>query len=113
MNADNSQIYEPVVDYDAAQKKFVVRPINLGSEAEQVFLILYGTGIRSRSSLSDVIVTISGINTEVLFAGAQGDLVGLDQINVKIPRNLAGREDVDVILTVTGKAANTVRVQIQ
>jgi uncharacterized protein (TIGR03437 family) len=45
--------------------------------------------------------------------GAQGSLVGLDQINVLIPRSLIGRGEVDVMLTVDGKAANTVRVAIK
>ena len=47
------------------------------------------------------------------FAGAQGGFVGLDQANVRIPRSLAGRGDVDVVLTVDGQPANVVRVNVK
>jgi len=40
-------------------------------------------------------------------------MVGLDQVNVLIPRSLIGRGEVDVVLTVDGKPANTVRVAIK
>ncbi len=48
-----------------------------------------------------------------MLAGAQGQLVGLDQTNILIPRSLIGRGPVDVVLTVDGKAANTVRINVQ
>ncbi len=57
--------------------------------------------------------TLGGLNAEVLYAGAQGSLAGLDQINVRLPRSLAGRGDVDVALTVDGKAANVVQVNFK
>jgi hypothetical protein len=45
--------------------------------------------------------------------GAQGDFAGLDQVNIQIPRSLAGRGEVDLILTVDGVAANVVRISIK
>jgi uncharacterized protein (TIGR03437 family) len=39
-------------------------------------------------------------------------LAGLDQINVVIPHELAGRGDVGVVLNVEGIPANVVRVKI-
>lgn len=93
---------------------FVPVPIDLGPESDQVFLILYGTGIRGRSALSAVTATIGGVSVPVTFAGAQGTFVGLDQINLgPLPRSLAGRGEVDVVLTVDGKTSNTVRVTIR
>jgi len=56
-------------------------PIDLSSGA--VYLTLYGTGIRNRSSLDNVAATIGGVNTTGLFAGPQGTFVGLDQVNVQ------------------------------
>jgi len=37
----------------------------------------------------------------------------MDQANLRIPRSLVGRGEVDLVLTVDGKAANTVRVNIK
>ena len=88
-------------------------PIDLGPEDEQVFLLLFGTGFRGNSGLPAVSVMMGGVNAEVLFAGPQGGFVGLDQSNVRIPRNLAGRGEVDVEMTVDGKLANTVKVSIR
>ncbi|MGH9840644.1 MAG: hypothetical protein ACREEM_17845, partial [Blastocatellia bacterium] len=109
----NQQTFEPVAQLNPAQGKFFAVPIDLGPETDQVFLIAFGTGIRFRSSLSAVTASIGGANAEVLFAGAQGGLVGLDQINLRISRNLAGRGDVDVALTADGKTANTMKVNIK
>ena len=56
---------------------------------------------------------IGGVNGTLNFAGAQGTLIGLDQINVLLPRSLAGRGEVEIALTVDGKQANPVKVQIR
>jgi uncharacterized protein (TIGR03437 family) len=50
---------------------------------------------------------------ETLFAGPQGQYAGLDQINLRLPQSLRGRGDLDVVLTVDGKTANTVRINIK
>ncbi|MGH9847612.1 MAG: hypothetical protein ACREEM_53660, partial [Blastocatellia bacterium] len=113
IKADGSQQLEPVAQFDAAQNRFVARPLDLGPETDQVYLILFGTGIRFRNSLSSAIATIGGAYAEVSFAGAQGDFAGLDQTNVRVPRSLAGRGEVDVLLTIEAQMANAVRVNIK
>ncbi|MGH9841564.1 MAG: hypothetical protein ACREEM_22665 [Blastocatellia bacterium] len=74
---------------------------------------LDGTALRNRGSLTNATARIGGVNTTVLFAGAQGALVGVDQVNLALPRALAGRGEVDVALTLDGQAANIVRVAIK
>jgi len=85
-------------------------PIVFGGPGDTVYLILYGTGIRFRSSLSAVSVTAGGSGTIVEYAGAQGSFVGLDQINAIIPQSLAGAGEINVVVTVDGVTANTVKV---
>jgi uncharacterized protein (TIGR03437 family) len=53
------------------------------------------------------------VDSSVQYAGQQGYYVGLDQVNVLLPRTLAGKGLVDVVMTVDGKTANTVTVQIR
>lgn len=113
IKGDGSQSYEPVAEFNAAQNRFVARPIDLGPPTDQVFLILFGTGIRNRSALSTVNARIGGENAEVLFAGSQDGFVGLDQVNLRLPRALAGRGEADVVLNVDGKSANTVKVSVR
>ena len=55
--------------------------------------------------------TIGGVNVNVAGPVAQGEFVGLDQVNLgPVPRSLAGKGEVDVILTIDGKQANAVTV---
>jgi uncharacterized protein (TIGR03437 family) len=63
--------------------------------------------------MSAVTATIGGVPAAVGFAGAAPGFIGLDQINLTIPRSLAGRGDVDVVIAVDGKIANTVKINIK
>jgi len=110
---DGSQQFEPVAQFDPAQNKFVAVPIDLAPETGQVFLILYCTGLRYRSALSAVKVRIGDVDSQVTFAGAQDEFVGLDQVNVRLAPSLIGRGEVDVALTADGQAANIVKIHIK
>lgn len=117
VKSDGAQIIEEAAVFDPANNRFVTTPIDfgpdLGTESDQLFLILYGTGVRFRSTQAAVTCSIGGANAEVLYAGAQGIFQGLDQINVRMPRSLIGRGEVDVLLIVDGKATNSVRINIK
>jgi uncharacterized protein (TIGR03437 family) len=113
VKADGTQSYEPISEFDPAQNRIVVRPIDLGAEGDKVFLLMFGTGIRGRSALSGVTVKIGGLDGEVAFAGAQTDFFGLDQVNVQLPAALRGRGEVTINCTVNGRAANPVTVTIK
>ncbi|MGH9835015.1 MAG: hypothetical protein ACRD9Y_18495, partial [Blastocatellia bacterium] len=108
-----TQTFEPIAQFDSAQNRFVSTPIALGPEGDQVFLILYGTGLRNRSSLAAVTCTIGGVAVPVLYAGETPGFAGLDQVNIgPLPRSLTGRGEVDVVLTVDGRQANVVRIRV-
>ncbi len=117
VKADGSQSYEPVATFDRAQNKFVAAPIDLGPDlgnaSDQVFLVAYGTGIRFRSSLGSVTAKIGGVDSQVLFAGPASGFFGLDQVNVRLPRNLIGRGEVDFDLVADGQAANVLKLRIK
>ncbi|HTA68288.1 MAG TPA: hypothetical protein VK776_08415 [Bryobacteraceae bacterium] len=86
--------------------------VDMGSDA-MVFLELFGTGIKGRTSLANVTATIGGESVNVLFAGAQGQFPGLDQVNLSLPQTLHTRGETDVVLTVDGQVANRVRVNLK
>jgi uncharacterized protein (TIGR03437 family) len=88
-------------------------PIVWNNATEQLFLNLYCTGARGFSSLSNISVMIGGAAQTVSGAAAQSQFAGLDQINVLLNRNLAGRGNVDLVLTVDGQVANTVTLNFQ
>ena len=113
INADGSRSTAFVFDPNVAPPRRAGVPVNLGGEADQVFLVLFGTGIRGRGEESAVGVTIGGEPVEVQFSGPQGEFVGLDQVNVgPLPRSLIGRGELDIALTVDDKQANIVTVNI-
>jgi uncharacterized protein (TIGR03437 family) len=113
VKSDGTQVYEPVAQFDQASRRFVAVPIDVGNPTEQVFLLLFGTGIRNRASLAAVTATVGDAGAEVSFAGAQGGLVGLDQCNLRLLPSLAGRGEVDVVLSVESKPSNAVKVRIK
>jgi len=113
VKADSSQIYEPVARLDSASGRFVAEPIDFGEESDRLFLVLFGTGWRNRSSLAGVEIKIDGVAVPSLYAGAQGNLLGVDQINLELPRNMAGRGEVEISVKVDGVSANAVKVHFK
>src|SRR5262249_61061491 len=107
---EGAKLFDRAARFDQTLNQYVSFPINLREPPDQLFLILYGTGVRHRRSLEAVKVRIGGVEAPVLYAGAQGAYTGLDQINVALPQNLSGRGELDVLLTVDGYAANIVRI---
>lgn len=83
-------------------------------DGEEVYLLLFGTGLRGRLSLAGVEVSLGGEKVPVAFAGEQGEAPGFDQINAgPLPRELAGRGPVELVVTVDGQRANALQVHIQ
>lgn len=111
VNADNSQSPVTVFQCGATADSCIAAPMDL--TAGGVYLTLYGTGVRKRSSLDNVKCTIGGVDTPVLFAGAQGAFPALDQINVQIPNGLRGRGSVAIVVTVDGQPSNSVTVDVK
>lgn len=109
----SAQTYEPVATFDSATNRFVAVPINFGPSSDVLYLILFGTGIRGRSQLSAVTATIGGTPVTVEYAGPAPGFVGLDQLNLRLERSLAGRGELNIALTVDGISANTVTVRFQ
>jgi uncharacterized protein (TIGR03437 family) len=107
VKADGSSQYEPIMQFDSAQNQFTPTPIDLGAETDRVYLVLFGTGVRNHSGLENMEAVFSraGVSTAIrpVYAGAQGDFVGLDQINVLLPRSLAGRGELSLYLSVSGE----------
>ena len=111
VNADNSQSPVAVFQCGATADSCVAAPIDVSAGA--VYLTLYGTGIRNRSSLEAVRCTVGGVDEPVLFAGAQGAFPALDQVNAQIPVGLRGRGVVSIVVTVDGQSTNPVTINVQ
>lgn len=109
---DGTMSFEPVARLNE-QGRVVAAPIELGPETDQVFLILFGTGLRQRAALDRIMARIGDIEVPVLYAGAQGSFVGQDQINLPLPRSLAGRGELLVTMTIEGMITNPVSINVR
>ena len=112
VNAGNPTLQSPVTLFDCSSSPCKALPIDVGIDTP-VYLRLYGTGIRNRSSLDNVLVTINGISVRVLYAGPQPTFAGLDQINVPLKLDLRGSGVANVVLKVDQHQANTVTVDVR
>lgn len=99
VKSDGQLIYEPLSVYDGSQ--FTTKAFDFGEESDLLFLILYTTGVR-QAATGSVRVNIGGVEYAPLFVGPSGGFVGLDQINVALPRNFGGRGKVELLLSATG-----------
>ncbi len=107
-------VYEDVAEFVGGT--WVPRALDLGPEADQIFLVLFGTGIRGVSGVAQVQLKLGDLAAPALYAGPQGQLVGLDQINLNLTNlrtSLRGRSEVNLTGTVGGIAINTVKLRFQ
>ncbi len=106
--ADGSQSFGNVYQVGASNS-IVAQPVDLSQG--QVYLELYGTGVRNARNVT---VTIAGQSVPIYSFGPQVVFAGLDQINVgPLPASLKGRGQVNLVLAADGQAANTVNITFQ
>lgn len=83
-------------------------PIVWEKPDDALYLSLYLTGVRGRSRPDAVTVRAGKEVLPVLYVGPQGQYAGLDQINLRLPRSLAGAGLTELSVTVDGVVSNTV-----
>ncbi|MFN7927971.1 MAG: M36 family metallopeptidase [Blastocatellia bacterium] len=107
-----------VATADGAQ--YQTSPFPLTVNGKPNYLLLFGTGLRHAAAANaedengiaeSVTVTIGGIAAKVLYAGAQGQYLGLDQLNIELPARLAAQlttlpSRVEIVVSVNGHEAN-------
>jgi uncharacterized protein (TIGR03437 family) len=87
--------------------------MDLGQSTDELVVTLYGTGIRNSTGLANAVAEVGGARATILYAGAQPQYPGLDQVNLVIPRSLAGAGEVPVVLTIDGQTANVVSINLK
>ncbi len=113
VKADNSQQFESIARFDQSQRRFLDEPLRRASDDEELYLILFGTGFRHAVSVR---AELNGQPVEVVYAGRQGnasELAGLDQINLRLPKNLRLSGDVVLNVIVDGHRANSLNIRMR
>jgi uncharacterized protein (TIGR03437 family) len=99
-----------VTEIDAATGRPAPLAIDLGPVGDEVYLILFGTGWRRAAAVT---ASVGGMAAPVVFSGGHPDWVGLDQLNVRIPREMAGRGLVELMVTADGSFANPLSLRFR
>lgn len=109
--ASNQVVNEPVFTCDTSiARSCLGAPLSLGASTDTLYVELYGTGIRGAASVQ---CYVAGQSVPVQYAGAVTAYPGLDQVNVTIPRGLAGTGTALVYLVADGVASNVVSLNVQ
>ena len=117
---DGSQRFEAISQYSQQAQKHITKPIDMGPEGELVVLVLFLSGIRNATDANgdgsvheSLRVLIGGNEVAPIYAARQAEFVGLDQVNVVVPRSLIGRGIVSVSVNGTGfGSSNVVDIEI-
>jgi hypothetical protein len=110
LHGDGAQAITMHADGTQSVQSIGARAVELGAPSDVVVLQFYASGIRNAG---EVRVRIDGEEVAVLYSGAADRFSGLDQVSVQVPRSLAGRGEVEMLLTADGQTAAPVRLQIQ
>jgi uncharacterized protein (TIGR03437 family) len=106
---DGTQIAQIIFNTTQPEGSRAAVPVVIGEG--QVFLSLFGTGMRNVSSAT---ARVGGEPVGVAGPVPSGEFAGVEQINLgPLPGSLAGRGEVDVNIVADGNAANVVTVRFQ
>jgi len=85
------------------------RRLHFDPNAEEGYLILYGTGFPASGYTP--VAQLNGENVDVTYMGPQGAFEGLDQVNIRVPASVVGRDAVYIEFSINGFTANVVQVR--
>ncbi|MCW5966930.1 MAG: hypothetical protein KIT57_00320 [Blastocatellales bacterium] len=107
------QRIEQAAELDPASQRFAPKPIDLERGDELVFLILYLTGAQGINDANQTRILIGGAEYIPDFVGSAPGFVGLEQINLRLPRSLpTGLLQVSFVHLADGRAANACEIEI-
>jgi uncharacterized protein (TIGR03437 family) len=116
VHADGSNSFESLVETDPVSGQLTPVPLDFGQPTDQLYLSLYGTGFGG-SNAGSVSLTLAAESTPILFAGPQGQVAGLDQVNIPLSQSLSTQPFLELRPSVTNAAGfpvktNPVRILI-
>ena len=80
-------------------------------ENDQLILVLFGTGLRRHQGR--VTAQLGSIELPVLYAGAQGEFAGLDQLNLALPESLSGTNELILRLRFADQSAPAIQLPLR
>jgi uncharacterized protein (TIGR03437 family) len=111
VTASNQRVNQTVFAcHPPAARSCLGAPLSLGGGGDTLYVELYGTGIRGAAAVQ---CFAGGQSVPVLYAGQVAAYAGLDQVNISIPKSLAGSGDVRLYVVADGVTSNVVGLNVQ
>jgi|ERR1700722_17475829 len=110
LHAGGAQVITTHGDGTKLVRSMGAAPVDLGASSDVVVLQFYASGVRPGAEIH---MQIAGQDARVLYAGPANYFPGLDEVRIGVPRSLAGSGNADVALTVDGRTASPVHIEIQ
>ena len=111
ITASNQRVNQSVFAcHPPAARSCLGTPLSLGGAGDTLYVELYGTGIRGATVVQ---CFVGGLSVPVLYAGPVAAYAGLDQVNISIPKSLAGAGDVRLYVVADGAVSNVVGLTVQ
>jgi uncharacterized protein (TIGR03437 family) len=100
--------FVPILTYDSGALRWQPVEIDLGPVADQIVLVLFGSGFRDATGpvTARLVKGQEQYPAEVLYAGLTEQFVGLDQLNLLLPRQSVGAGDVRLVIGAEGRTFN-------
>lgn len=108
---DGTETSTPAFECSEDGTSCTAKPLQIPSGSSAI-LELSGTGVRNRADLSAIGAKIADADVPVLAAEA-GAEPGRDIIRLRLPVELAGRGEVDVVVTAGERTSNAVRINLR
>jgi len=108
----------PILEFNANTFRWVPIDIDMGPEGDLIILVLFGSGIRGVQGevTAKLVKGETEFPLQVGYAGVAPGFIGLDQMNLIVPRSAIGAEEVTLVIDVEGKrlnAGNTMVLRIK
>lgn len=108
---EGASTFVPILTYDSGALRWQPVEIDLGSADDLIVLVLFGSGFRDVTGpvTARLVKGQQQFPAEVLYAGLTEQFVGLDQLNLLLPRQAVGAGEVRLVLEAAGKTFNAGR----
>ncbi len=113
ISVDDSSNSQPAYECREEPESCVPFAVDLGAETDRVNLRLSATGVRSLTDPAAFAVRIGDENAVMVSVQPSDAAGGVDLVTVRLPRSLAGRGELSVVLIAGEVESNAVKVHVK
>jgi len=98
----------PILTYNATTFRWLPIEIDMGPEGDLIILVLFGSGFRGAQGAvnAKLVKGATEFPLQVGYANVAPGFIGLDQMNLVVPRSAIGAGEVQLVIDIEGKPLN-------